>query len=93
MSMSATLQECLRSKASRYEIVRHPYSHSSVETAAAAHVPGERLAKTVERLGLVHHERGSQVIQAVGGDPGLIEQPPGGHAIPGHVRGDRRHGE
>jgi Ala-tRNA(Pro) deacylase len=56
MSMSATLQECLRSKASRYEIVRHPYSHSSVETAAAAHVPGERLAKTVlleDELGYV----------------------------------------
>jgi Ala-tRNA(Pro) deacylase len=47
MSMSATLQECLRSKGTRYEIVRHPHSHSSIETAAAAHVPGERLAKTV----------------------------------------------
>ena len=47
MSMSATLQDCLRSKGSRYEIVRHPHSHSSVETAAAAHIPGDRLAKTV----------------------------------------------
>lgn len=47
MSMSATLQDCLSSKGSRYEIVRHPHSHSSVETAAAAHVPGDRLAKTV----------------------------------------------
>ncbi|GAB6849679.1 aminoacyl-tRNA deacylase [Paraburkholderia kururiensis] len=47
MPMSATLEECLRSKGSRYEIVHHPYSHSSVETAVAAHVPGDRLAKTV----------------------------------------------
>lgn len=47
MSMSATLQDCLRSKGSQYEIVRHPHSHSSVETAAAAHIPGDRLAKTV----------------------------------------------
>ncbi|KXU88692.1 deacylase [Paraburkholderia monticola] len=47
MSMSATLQDCLRSKGSQYEIVHHPYSHSSVETAAAAHIPGDRLAKTV----------------------------------------------
>ena len=47
MSMSATLQDCLRSKGSRYEIVHHPHSHSSVETAAAAHIPGDRLAKTV----------------------------------------------
>ncbi|MFL9993533.1 Ala-tRNA(Pro) deacylase [Burkholderia sp. GAS332] len=47
MSMSATLQDCLRSKGSQYEVVHHPYSHSSVETAAAAHIPGDRLAKTV----------------------------------------------
>jgi Ala-tRNA(Pro) deacylase len=47
MSMSPTLQECLRNKGSRYELVRHPYSHSSMETAAAAHIPGDRLAKTV----------------------------------------------
>ncbi|MFX1676909.1 YbaK/EbsC family protein [Paraburkholderia sp. A2WS-5] len=47
MSISPTLQECLRNKGSRYEIVRHPYSHSSMETAAAAHIPGVRLAKTV----------------------------------------------
>ncbi|RKE36708.1 Ala-tRNA(Pro) deacylase [Paraburkholderia sp. BL23I1N1] len=47
MAMSATLQNCLRSKGTQYEIVHHPYSHSSIETAAAAHIPGDRLAKTV----------------------------------------------
>lgn len=47
MSMSATLHDCLSSKGSRYEIVHHPFSHSSIETAAAAHIPGDRLAKTV----------------------------------------------
>ncbi|EUC12098.1 aminoacyl-tRNA deacylase [Paraburkholderia hospita] len=47
MSISATLQDCLRSKGSQYEIVHHPHSHSSIETAAAAHIPGDRLAKTV----------------------------------------------
>lgn len=47
MSMSVILEDCLRSKGSRYEIVRHPYSHSSMETAAAAQIPGDRLAKTV----------------------------------------------
>jgi Ala-tRNA(Pro) deacylase len=45
--MSATLNDCLRSKGSQYKLVRHPYSHSSMETAEAAHVPGDRLAKTV----------------------------------------------
>ncbi|MFK4440606.1 Ala-tRNA(Pro) deacylase [Caballeronia udeis] len=47
MSMSATLEDCLRSKGSRYEIVHHPHSNSSIGTAAAAHIPGDRLAKTV----------------------------------------------
>ncbi|AOJ04595.1 MULTISPECIES: aminoacyl-tRNA deacylase [Burkholderia] len=47
MSMSATLQDCLRQKASRYEVIHHPYSHSNMEAAAAAHIPGDRLAKTV----------------------------------------------
>jgi Ala-tRNA(Pro) deacylase len=47
MSISTTLEQCLRGKGSMYDVVRHPYSHSSVETAAAAHVPGDRLAKTV----------------------------------------------
>ncbi|MCA8036229.1 YbaK/EbsC family protein [Burkholderia arboris] len=47
MPVSATLQDCLRQKSSRYEVVYHPYSHTSMETAAAAHIPGDRLAKTV----------------------------------------------
>jgi len=47
MSVSATLEECLRSKGSRYEIVHHPHSHTSMGTAQAAHIPGDRLAKTV----------------------------------------------
>ena len=47
MSMSATLEACLQNKGCRYEVLHHPYSHSSIETASAAHVPGERLAKTV----------------------------------------------
>ncbi len=47
MAISTTLQACLRDKGSRYEVVHHPYSHSSIETAAAAHIHGESLAKTV----------------------------------------------
>lgn len=47
MSMSATLEACLQNKGCHYELLHHPYSHSSIETASAAHVPGERLAKTV----------------------------------------------
>jgi Ala-tRNA(Pro) deacylase len=47
MSMSPTLEACLQGKGCQYEVIHHPYSHSSIETAAAAHVPGDRLAKTV----------------------------------------------
>ncbi|MFC3106880.1 aminoacyl-tRNA deacylase [Undibacterium arcticum] len=47
MSVSATLEDCLRNKGSRYEILRHPHSHTSMDTAQAAHIPGDQLAKTV----------------------------------------------
>lgn len=47
MSVSTTLADCLRSKGSQYDILQHPHSHSSLETAETAHIPGDRLAKTV----------------------------------------------
>lgn len=47
MSVSATLQDCLQHKGSQYEIMLHPHSHTSMETAQMAHIPGDRLAKTV----------------------------------------------
>lgn len=47
MSMSPTLEDCLRYKDSRYEILWHPHSHASMHTAEVAHIPGDRLAKTV----------------------------------------------
>lgn len=56
MSISATLQACLHDKGCQYELVRHPHTFNSMETAEAAHIPGDRLAKTVlleDRLGYV----------------------------------------
>ena len=47
MAISATLEDCLRSKGSQYEILNHPHSYCSIGTAEAAHIPGDRLAKTV----------------------------------------------
>ena len=47
MSISATLENFLRSKGSQYEVVQHPLTHNSIETAEMAHIPGDRLAKTV----------------------------------------------
>ena len=47
MTMSTTLARCLSKKQSQFDTVRHPYSLSSMATAQAAHIPGDRLAKTV----------------------------------------------
>ncbi|RJG08085.1 deacylase [Noviherbaspirillum cavernae] len=47
MSMSPVLEDCLRSKGTEYEVLQHPHSFNSMSTAEAAHIPGDRLAKTV----------------------------------------------
>ena len=47
MAMAGTLAGRLSRMNSQFDIIRHPYSLSSMATAQAAHVPGNRLAKTV----------------------------------------------
>lgn len=47
MSISITLEDCLRNKGSHYKILHHPHTLTSTGTAEAAHIPGDRLAKTV----------------------------------------------
>lgn len=47
MSISSTLQGCLSSRGSHYDVVQHLYTYFTCDTAEAAHVPGDRLAKTV----------------------------------------------
>lgn len=47
MAIAAALETFLRSRHVDYEIVRHPRTLSSMRTAQAAHVPGDRLAKSV----------------------------------------------
>lgn len=47
MSMSATLRCYLEDSGQPYELMHHPRTLTSMETAEAAHVPGQRLAKTV----------------------------------------------
>ncbi|GAB3630323.1 prolyl-tRNA synthetase [Pandoraea terrae] len=71
MSIASTLEACLRNAGAQYEVVRHPHSYSSIETAEAAHIPGDRLAKTIlleDELGYVaavlpstHHLRLSKL--------------------------------
>jgi len=47
MAMSAVLENCLKTKGSAFEVLQHSHSYNSMSTAEAAHIPGDRLAKTV----------------------------------------------
>ena len=47
MAVAMTLQDYLDRWGVDYEVVPHPYTGSSLETAEAAHVPGDKLAKCV----------------------------------------------
>lgn len=54
MSISKTVQWYLDSRQVSYEVLRHPHSHNSSETAVAAYIWEDQLAKTV----LLEDERG-----------------------------------
>ena len=47
MAIAPTLKRYLEQHAADYELVAHPHTESSMVTAAAAHVPGDQLAKAV----------------------------------------------
>lgn len=47
MSMSPSLKSHLEQRGAAYDLVPHPHTETSMDTAAAAHVPGDRLAKAV----------------------------------------------
>lgn len=47
MAMAITLREYLDELGIKYDIVNHTHTETSMETAAAAHVPGDKLVKSV----------------------------------------------
>jgi Ala-tRNA(Pro) deacylase len=47
MNISSKLQAHLKANSIDFDLIPHPHTESSMETAAAAHVPGDRLAKAV----------------------------------------------
>lgn len=47
MSISATVRNVLERSGTSYELVPHERTFTSMETAEAAHIPGEKLAKSV----------------------------------------------
>jgi len=54
MALAGTLANRLNDRHSPYDLLHHPYTLSSMATAEAAHVPGDRLAKTL----LLEDDRG-----------------------------------
>lgn len=47
MSIAKTLADYLDEHLIQYDLISHPHTQSSMDTAASAHVPGDRLAKAV----------------------------------------------
>lgn len=47
MAIAATLSDYLNSRGAVYSVLKHQHTSSSLETAEAAHVPGDQLAKPV----------------------------------------------
>jgi len=47
MAIAQTVESYIAQRGVRYDVISHAHSHSSAETAELAHVPGDRLAKSV----------------------------------------------
>lgn len=47
MAIAHTLEGYLMRKGVQFDVIHHPRTHSSLETAEAAHIPGDALAKAV----------------------------------------------
>lgn len=47
MAIAITLKKYLEAQGAQYQVVEHPRTQSSSQTAQASHVPGDQLAKAV----------------------------------------------
>lgn len=47
MAIAHRIQDYMGQHGVKYDVVAHPHSHNSMETAELAHIPGNRLAKSV----------------------------------------------
>ncbi len=54
MTIASKLRQFLDSEGVHYDVVSHPRTATSSQSAEAAHIPGNRVAKSV----VVHHELG-----------------------------------
>jgi Ala-tRNA(Pro) deacylase len=84
MAIAQTVQQYLEEHGVPFEVVQHPHTRSSMFTAAEAHVPGDRLAKSVileDDLGYVmvvvpstHHVDLSAIHRQLGRPLGLATE-------------------
>jgi Ala-tRNA(Pro) deacylase len=84
MAIALTLQKYLAAKGIRYDLVTHNPTRSSMKTAEACHVPGDRVAKGVllrDQTGYAlavlpasHHIRFSALRSQVGDDVRLASE-------------------
>ena len=50
MAVAITLQQYLEDQGVEYEVLVHSHTVSASRTAQKSHIPGDRVAKAVERL-------------------------------------------
>ena len=84
MTIAHTLERYLDTKHVEYDVIAHPPTNSSMETAETCHISGDRLAKAVllrDEVGYAlavlpasHHIRLSELRRQFGDDVGLASE-------------------
>lgn len=84
MTIALTLERYLDAKNVKYDVIAHPPTHSSGETAEVCHISGDRLAKAVvlrDEIGYAlavlpasHHIRLSELRRQFGDDVNLATE-------------------
>lgn len=84
MAIALTLERYLDTKHVKYDVIAHEPTNSSMQTAQACHIPGDRLAKAVvlrDEVGYAlavlpasHHIRLSELRRQFGDDVGLATE-------------------
>ena len=84
MAIALTLERYLEARHARYDVIAHEPTNSSIRTAQACHIPGDRLAKAVllrDEVGYAlavlpasHHIRLAELRRQFGDDVGLATE-------------------
>ena len=74
MGMSITLRDYLENQNVEYDLVHHSRTVTSMETAAAAHIAGDKLAKSVMVIPSTHHLQLRRLREQLGHPFGLATE-------------------